>query len=130
MILIAPLLAASAAGGSVANCSAGTFPADLAGHECMGLSRVPNPPAPGADGCREACCFPECEVWNWCGGGDGGGCHADNGGCYIGRPSQGCRPRAGWVGGSRPAGGQCNASSFQTDISGLQCNGLAKAINW
>ena len=87
-------------------CDTTTFPVNLGGVECQGLSATP--PAMGsqtAAACRQACCnapAAACLVWQWCDDPTGKACGAQVGGCWTGDASVTCSSKKpGWVGGQR-----------------------------
>ena len=105
-------------GGAGYNCTADTFPIDLGGAQCFGLTNLPY--VTSSDGCRAACCGDDaCGVWQWCPA-EGADCSAESAAsCWTGgvtNVSECAGGSGGWAAGARaslppaPApGGDCDA---------------------
>jgi len=108
-LLCASASLAVCAASSAAACDASSFPADLSGLECFGLSpALAAAAAASADACAAACCAlgpAACAVWQWCP--PGAACQPQAWPCWLGQPVQPggdggvCSPKAGWLGGLR-----------------------------
>jgi hypothetical protein len=82
-------------------CGEGAFPVNLTDTQCFGLQHLTS--VASEEACFAACCGdPTCNVWQWCGGGEGAACTGPS--CWAGAAtlsdcSTTSAHAAGWKGG-------------------------------
>ena len=108
--------APSTVAASKKDCSAKTFPFNISGVQCQGLSEAADGNA-SPDDCRKACCSRQaegsCSLWQWCDPSKGEGC-----GCWISEQPVPCgavRSGGPWVGESEGA-----PPSVQAGVTGVR----------
>ena len=108
-------------GHRLAGCNASTFPVNLSGVQCLGLTQQPSSIG-SVEACRTAACTAGAGLWQFYPIGRGGA-----GGCWLGPDCSSTGPRgAGWVGAGRSAPSQHDGSC----AAGLPCDPEFDDSSW